>query len=198
MRDDVVLLDAAVDRLAQSTTSSKTDALAPLPFQRALIMPALFEALGLGRLEWCCLDASAMPVVALEDAGAPAPTQPVAGVSAGIQDFLRFCGACHRSTDAFPPNWLHGDAHEIEARVRQCAPRIAFRLDMWRMDAMQRAKTPMPPVHALPMLGRTESQWRDGDELARLRAAIKSLGVDARAPGGNYEKLQPCLADRGV
>ncbi|MBX9631661.1 MAG: hypothetical protein K2X67_14180 [Burkholderiales bacterium] len=196
VHDDITLLDAAVDLLVESTTSGKTDALAPLPFQRARIMPALFEALGLGKLEWCCLDASAMPAIVLEDAGAPAPTQPVAGVSAGIQDFLRFCGACHRSADAFPPNWLQGDAREIEARVRQCAPRIAFRLDMWRMDATQRAKTPMPPVHALPMLGRTETQWRDGDELARLRAAIKALG--AAAPGGNYEKLQPCLAGRGV
>lgn len=196
VRDDVALLDEAVEQLAQRTTSGNTDALAPLPFQRARIMPALFEALGLGKLEWCCLDASAMPAIVLEDAGAPAPTQPVAGVSAGIQDFLRFCGACHRSADAFPPNWLQGDAREIEARVRQCAPRIAFRLDMWRMDATHRAKTPMPPVHALPMLGRTETQWRDGDELARLRAAIKALG--AGAPGGNYEKLQPCLAGRGV
>ena len=198
VRDDVALLDAAVDRLAQSTTNGKADALALLPFQRARIMPALFQALGLGKLDWCCLDERAMPAIILEDAGAPAPTQPVAGVSAGIQDFLRFCGACHRSADAFPPNWLHGDAHEIEARVRQCAPRIAFRLDMWRMDAMERAKTPMPPVHALPMLGRTEMQWREGDDLARLRAAIQSLGVDVRAAGGNYEKLQPCLAGRGV
>jgi hypothetical protein len=93
---------------------------------------------------------------------------------------------------------LYGDAHEIEARVKQCAPRIAFRLDMWRMDPAQRAKTPMPPVHALPMLGRTEAQWRDGEDLARLRAVVKAIGADAVAPGGNYEKLRPCLAGRGT
>lgn len=197
LRDDVALLDQAVQQLAQDTLSGKADALAAQPFQRARIMPVLFDALGLSKLDWCCLDASAMPAVVLEDAGAPAPTRPVVGVSAGIQDFLRFCGACHRSADTFPPNWLYGDAREIEARVHQCAPRIAFRLGMWRMDATQRAKTPMPPVHALPMLSRTEAQWRDGDDLARLEAAIKALGGSAGAPGGHYEKLQPCLAGSG-
>ncbi|MBX9962433.1 MAG: hypothetical protein K2Y35_05220 [Burkholderiales bacterium] len=195
LRDDAALLDRAVQRLA--TDPRGRTAFASLPFQRARVLPAVFEALGMAKLTWCCLDANAMPVATVEDAGA-SPTQPVAGVGAGVQDLLRYCGACHRSADTFPPNWLYGDAREIEARVRQCAPRIAFRLDMWRTDPAQRAKTPMPPVHALPMLGRTEAQWRDGDDLTRLRAAVKAFGGDAVAPGGNYEKLRPCLAGRGA
>jgi hypothetical protein len=196
LRDDAVLLDRAVQRLANDPGARGP--FAPMPFQRARVLPALFEALNMTRLAWCCLDASAMPAVAVEDAGAASPTQPIAGVGAGVQDLLHFCGACHRSADAFPPNWLYGDAGEIEARVKQCAPRIAFRLDMWRTDPAQRAKTPMPPVHALPMLGRSEAQWRDGDDLARLKAAVKALGGDAVAPGGYYEKLRPCLAGHGA
>jgi mono/diheme cytochrome c family protein len=198
LRDDVAQLDQAVQRLSDPPENDRTGVFSSQPFQRARVLPALFDALGMPKRAWCCLDAAHMPAVALEDAGAPAPTQPVAGVSAGVRRLLQFCGACHRSADAFPPNWLHGDAHEIEARVKQCAPRIAFRLEMWRTEPAKRAKTPMPPVHALPMLGRSEAQWRDGDDLAQLRAAVRALGADAAAPVGDYEQLRPCLAGRGA
>lgn len=194
LRDDVKALDQVVEQLAGTPPGGGL--FAPMPFQRARVLPALFAGLGMPQQEWCCLSADAMPAVVVGDAGAPLTDRSVAG--AGIRDLLHFCGACHRSADAFPPNWLYGDASEIEARVKQCAPRIAFRLDMWRTDPAQRAKTPMPPAHALPMLGRTEAQWRDGDDLARLRAAVGALGADAAAPVGDYEKLRPCLAGRGT
>lgn len=195
LRDDAEILDQAVERLAGA--QARGGVFAPMPFQRARVLPALFAGLGMPQQAWCCLSAGAMPAVVVDDTGAPLPGS-VAGVGAGIQDLLHFCGACHRSAEAFPPNWLYGDASEIEARVKQCAPRILFRLDMWRTDPAQRAKTPMPPVHALPLLGRTEGEWRDGNDLARLRAAVGALDADTAAPVGEYEKLRPCLAGRGT
>ena len=171
----------------------EVDAFTARPFQRARVLPALFDELGIATDRWCCLDDSGMPGVAVDDSDGAAPGGAAARLPVAVQDFLHYCGACHRSTDAFPPNYLHGDAQEIEARLAQCAPRILFRLRMWRLAPGERAKTPMPPVHALPMLGRTEAQWRDGGELARLETYAARLAGGEHAVAGGYEGLRPCL-----
>lgn len=132
-----------------------------------------------------------MPAPIVDEA---APTASGVALAEPVRDFLRYCGACHRSPDAFPPNYLHGEAAEIEARLAQCAPRILFRLRMWRVAPADRAKTPMPPVHALPLLGLDEVGWRDSGELARLEAHAARLAGGAPGADGRYEALPPCLA----
>jgi hypothetical protein len=194
LRDDFTAVSGAIARLAGGTLDGRLDAFAPRPFQRARVLAALFDELGMARARWCCLDDRGMPAAAVDDADGTAPEGAVANLPAAVQDFLRYCGACHRSPDAFPPNYLHGDVAEIEARLAQCAPRIRFRLAMGRLPASARAKTPMPPVHALPMFGRTEAQWRDGPELARLEAHAARLAGAESAVTGGYEALRPCLA----
>ena len=114
-----------------------------------------------------------MPRAAVDDSDGIAPAGS-RNLPAAVQDFLRTAVPVTGVPTAFPPNYLHGDASEIEARLAQCAPRILFRLRMWRLAPAERAKTPMPPVHALPMLGRSEAQWRDGAELARLENLCRS------------------------
>ncbi len=194
VRDDFAAVSRAVSRLARRTLDGDADAFDARPFQRARVLPALFDELGMAGGRWCCLYDRGMPAAAVDDSDGTAPAGKVANLSAAVQDFLQYCGACHRSPDAFPPNYLHGDAPEIEARLAQCAPRILFRLHMWRLSPAERAKTPMPPVHALPMLGRSEAQWRDGTELARLEThAARLAGVD-RAVVGGFETLRPCVA----
>ena len=103
--------------------------------------------------------------------------------------------------DRAPPNFLSGDASQVNRQLTQCAERLYVRLAMWQLAPQQRPKTPMPPESALRGLHVTEPAWRDGAELARLSAyANDALQRESgRVPdlstllSKGYEDLRPCL-----
>jgi hypothetical protein len=114
--------------------------------------------------------------------------------------FQSHCGACHRTPERFPPNFLAGDAQRVSASLAQCAPRIFVRLAMWQTPASARDKVPMPPPlasrggrpsaehvpdPAFAVLQSTVANW--------LRAETGRLPDAAEMLARGYENLRPCL-----
>lgn len=189
IRDDFAAVRDALAALSAEAHS----ALAPLPFGRARVLPALFARLGIAPAEWCCDDARALPPAVVEAAAAAPP----AGVPEPVAALYPFCATCHATAERAPPNFLAGPAERAAAAVRQCAPRIYARLALWRVAEGAREKTPMPPP--LPAV-------RGGPYLppAALGALEQAAAALARAEGGGelplerllaggYEALPPCL-----
>lgn len=79
----------------------------------------------------------------------PVPAEPVrpapAGLAPELAALFRNCGACHDSSEAFPPGFLGGEGEALLRRVKACAPRMVYRLAMGPLPAGARPKTPMPP-----------------------------------------------------
>ena len=90
--------------------------------------------------------------------------------SASVRMLYRYCASCHRSDNPAPPNFLSGDVATVQSRLRQCAPRIFYRLATWAIGAEFRAVTPMPPMAALAAHGIDNYRWRESAELDTLRA----------------------------
>jgi mono/diheme cytochrome c family protein len=119
-----------------------------------------------------------------------------------VARFHAWCAACHLSAEQFPPNFLSGPGAELEARIRQCAPRIFVRLAMARRAPADREKTPMPPDTMLPAFGSDAAAWAMSPERAALENVVATLlkaetghdpDPDAMLARG-YEALRPCLA----
>jgi hypothetical protein len=114
--------------------------------------------------------------------------------------FHRYCGECHLGSERNPPNFLLGDVADVEAKLRQCAPRIYYRLAMWQRASEARTKTPMPPDIALRRFNLGDAAWRDGGALASLLLSINDrlLAEDGAQSGEavlrrRYESLRACL-----
>ncbi|MGK2913722.1 MAG: hypothetical protein ACSLE5_04570 [Porticoccaceae bacterium] len=130
----------------------------------------------------------------------PAQLEPVAEpeLAGRAAQFHRHCGECHNSNGNVPPNFLHGDAATVEARLDHCAERIFYRLSQWRLNASQRRKTPMPPVSALAAQGSDAAIWAASATLAHL---VDDAGQRLRAQGKEvdsvlaipFDTLRPCL-----
>ena len=110
----------------------------------------------------------------------------------------RQCAQCHLTQDAFPPNFLAGDASQRARQLDQCAERIYYRLRMWRSAESQRAKTPMPPPAVLTARGIDVHAWPHSAELAALTddAAVRirrQHGAPERVLTQDYERLRSCL-----
>lgn len=153
--------------------------------------------------EWMTRLLSALDIrpPARREASLPPPqahTQARAADRPGIlASFQRYCGQCHDTGERFPPNFLHGDAGAVSARLEHCAERIFYRLSMWNLDEPGRKKTPMPPVASLASHGFDAATWARAPELAQLRAyAERRLGA-AQSPqhvlGQPFERLRACL-----
>jgi hypothetical protein len=142
----------------------------------------------------------------IENPDAPAGDGFKSAVAASHAGFYRYCAECHLGADRAPPNFLLGDAGEVEAKLRHCAPRIFFRLSMWHRGAEARAKSPMPPEIALRRFKLADAAWRDGGALSGL---LLSVSERLRAETGNaqgseallrqsYESLRACLPDQSA
>jgi hypothetical protein len=193
--DDFAPVRQAVDRLLARQASLFDD----VPLARASLMRALWGELGMPQRSWCCVDDQDMPPATLDPPGVDASAME----KRELEPFFRACAMCHLSRDRFPPNFLSGNASEVERNLRQCAPRMLIRLAAWATPVEQRVKSPMPPVTALPALATTSQRWADGEELARLRAYLEALARQAgqltdpdRLLGGGYEALPHCLPAR--
>jgi hypothetical protein len=116
------------------------------------------------------------------------------------QPFFQYCATCHFTRERFPPNFLSGNASQVEENLRQCAPRMLVRLSAWRTPVEQRIKSPMPPATALAGLGTTTHQWAGSEELEKLRAYVEGLSLRDGQPSTvaellkeGYEALPRCL-----
>ena len=178
--------------------------LADQPIPATALIDALLAALG---------DAPAkgprllLPAPNLETPDTPPDTPPGNApmgtpLPAPLAAFHAWCAACHLSAEQFPPNFLQGPRSELEARIRQCAPRIFVRLAMARRPAAAREKTPMPPKTLLPAFGIRPADWATSPDRAALEAVVAAMlrtetgrepDPDALLAGG-YESLRPCLA----
>ena len=196
----------AIAALARDNLDGKFDGFAGAAFRRARLMPALFSGLGGPADAWCCLEVSGLPPAQAAPVGgraAPAIAAPRTAAAAAHAGFHRYCGQCHLGAERTPPNFLAGDADAVEAKLKQCAPRIFVRLGMWRSEQNARAKTPMPPEVALPRYELSTRAWRDGEALAGL---MQSVNERLRAETGTapeldallrqgYENLRACLPE---
>jgi hypothetical protein len=171
------------------------DAFSSLPFRRTAVMGALFDGLGLGRLD-CCLADDGMPAP-VPETGRTASAADFA--EPAVRDLFHYCARCHATPEASPPNFLYGDAQRVRTNVARCAERIFYRLDVWRLPATEWPKTPMPPVHALSSLG-LAAGTDPALALIRQQAADLLRAETGREPrlaeleARGYESLRSCLA----
>jgi len=146
----------------------------------------------------CCQAAARHRAGGLELAAA-APG--AAGSDPASRSFQPYCAACHQSAETFPPNFLHGNADEVAARLRHCAPRLYVRLAMADELPARRQKTPMPPESLLPVFGTDSDGWRNSPARKALLAQVGEwLRAESGQPAqlerllaGGYEALRPCL-----
>ena len=169
-RHESAVLSDTVDRVA-----GQDDALfGQHPFRRAALMPALFDALGITAGDGCCISNDRLPPLRMAQVAAP-PDDTV------LAPLFKVCGACHRSEEPFPPNFLAGNADQVRRTVAHCAERIQYRLGMWDLPSSQRPKSPMPPQHAGSLEGARLAQWTNG-LLKELRQALSGVATAAGAP----------------
>jgi len=166
--DDFSLARQAIQTMVQQTLEHESDAFADLPFRRASIIKTLFANLTMESLHWCCLDDADMPEPVAQDLDNPTAIL-ASDANPETAPFYHYCAACHRGTSKFPPNFLYGDAQQVDRNITQCAPRIFFRLAMWQIREAQREKSPMPPATALFNLGFTQEHWPSSDEYLSLQ-----------------------------
>jgi mono/diheme cytochrome c family protein len=172
--------------------------LADQPIPRAGLIAALLTTLGEPTRK---SPPGSWPPARLEVPASP-PNLTVSGpVPAALAGFHAWCAACHLSAERFPPNFLYGPAAGLEARIRQCAPRIYVRLAMARRPPAERDKTPMPPETMLPAFRTHAAAWAASPERAALEGAVAARlkAESGRDPdleallAGGYEALRPCL-----
>jgi len=206
--DDFAAVRNAIAALASENPADRFDGFDALAFRRAKLMPALLQRLGARAEAWCCIAAAGMPPARAARADAP---DPMAGASfksataASHAAFHRYCAECHQGSERAPPNFLLGDAEEVEAKLKHCAPRIYYRLAMGQRASDVRSKTPMPPETALRRFNLGDAAWRDGGALSSLLLSINDrlLAEDGAQAGESvlrrsYESLRACLPDESA
>lgn len=173
--------------------------LADQPIPRAGLIAALLTALGEAPRK---SSPTLWPAARLELPASPPNSTASGPLPAALAGFHAWCAACHLSAERFPPNFLHGPAAGLEARIRQCAPRIYVRLAMARRPLAERDKTPMPPETLLPAFRTHAAAWAVSPERAALEGVVAAQlkAESGRDPdletllADGYEALRPCLA----
>jgi dienelactone hydrolase len=181
------------------------DKLRPMPlfdgqsFDPRRMLAALSIELDITTEDGCCDQPVEFPPANLETPITGPSLQSHGGNLDPAADFRRFCAACHGEDTTFPPPFLRGDAVEVRRNLEHCAPRIAYRLQMWLLPGETRPKSGMPP-----RLSHGDSPSADGgvpgrDHLDRLRAKAAAF-LDrnggpalARVLAEDYDRLPPCL-----
>lgn len=147
------------------------------------------------------------PAVPLSPPHADSAVNPAsASINSAVQKFYPYCATCHYTPETFPPSFLSGTEAEVNAQLRQCAPRLFVRLSMAELTPALRDKTPMPPESLLPIFGTDAEGWRTSPVRAALLAQVGDWlrAESGRAPSlsqllaGGYEALRPCLANRNT
>ncbi len=198
LRTDSRALASAMEALAASPEGAAL--LADRPIPGAALVTALLKMLGEAPAR---PPQGVPPTPRLETPDTPPGNAPMGTpLPRPLAAFHAWCAACHLSAEQFPPNFLQGPRSELEARIRQCAPRIFVRLAMARRMPAAREKTPMPPETLLPAFGIHPAAWAASPDRAEMEAVVAAMlraetgrdpDPDALLAGG-YESLRPCLA----
>lgn len=207
LRDEFPVVERAVADLAAGEDAPTL--FAARPFPRAALFAALFERLGAAPVS----NAPQTPLPHIDE-----PANGSANVAANVplavpdtaefatsatpaERFYPYCATCHRTGDAFPPNFLQGSAAQVVANLRQCAPRLFVRLATVDLPPDRRDKTPMPPESTLTAFGTDIAGWRASAARAALLAEVGGwLRAETGQPpdlthllADGYEALRPCL-----
>ena len=199
MRQEFAAVEQAVVALAEGTDGPTL--FGPRPFPREQLFAALFARLAAASVAPCCQAADRLPPPRLEVPAISPRIGFAEQMPSPLAAFFPYCAPCHRSAETFPPNFLQGDAGQVAATLRQCAPRLYLRLAMADQAPERRDKTPMPPESILPAFGTDTVSWRANPIRAFLLATVGDwLRTDTgRAPdmaqllADGYEALPPCL-----
>ena len=198
MRD----FDPVRDAIKQLVERKQENPFAIGPFQAERTIHALFEQLGIATNKDCCDDAVVPMQLAILDSNhsrAFSENARRSGKTPDMQALHRFCASCHKSSDAtFPPNFLLGDSERVTKKLTRCAPRIWYRLNMWRIPEAQRTKSPMPPIIAVQAAEFSVDQWLGSNEFTRLQRYIGTLLKipSERLLSQDYDTLPACLSDQ--
>ena len=175
------------------------------PFPREQLFTALLSRLGAPDAVACCQAADKLPPPHLEVPAIAPGSSATMPMESTLQGFYPYCAACHQSAETFPPNFLSGNATQVAAQLRQCAPRLYVRLAMADLTPEQRDKTPMPPESLLPAFGTNIAGWHASPARAALLAQVggwlnaetgQSPNLSQLLASG-YEALRPCLPTMG-
>lgn len=171
------------------------------PFPREQLFAALLSQLGAPGVAACCQAADKLPPARLEVTAVAPGSSAIMPIETALQGFYPYCAACHQSAETFPPNFLSGNAMQVAAQLRQCAPRLYVRLAMADLTPELRNKTPMPPESLLPAFATTSADWRASPARAALLAQVGDWlkAETGQSPNltqllaSGYEALRPCL-----
>ena len=129
------------------------------------------------------------PEARLERAPGPGQGSATRGVLAG---FHTWCAACHLSADSVPPNFLAGPAGELEARIRQCAPRIYIRLAMARLPASAR------DIVEIDVMGDVLGQQPQVTHTEPRAGDVRDSQADNSRLRALFPEVQPVPLEEGV
>jgi hypothetical protein len=196
LREDFAAADRAIAALADSPAGEAL--FGPSAIPRADLFAALLGRLGADTRPPTI---TALPPPHLEVPAATPGSSADKPVEPAIQGFFPYCAACHQSAETFPPNFLTGSGPQVQARLRQCAPRLYVRLAMADRAPDRRDKTPMPPESMLPAFATDAAAWKNSPARAALLAQVGDwLRAESGRPpqldellAGGYEALRPCL-----
>ena len=187
------LLDGAlIEHLRAIAPAKRSAALDHLLTQGAFRAGTFSAALGRTlareldiRLRWA---EPALPPPRREPASAPAQDS-----ARGI--YAHRCAMCHDTTLPHPPNFLHGDAAQVNSQLDHCAERMYARLHQAAQPEAARQVAPMPPPATLDM---DAPAWLKSTDFSTLRddlaARITRQGGDPQALLGRpYADLRGCV-----
>ncbi len=181
---DFDVVENALTRLVKDERGIFSDE----PFHGPKSMSKLFDVLGIPSTKWCCdADAKAPPLRV--DTIKPMETASSRIHARSLKLMTGSCGACHRTNNAHPPNFLTGSAPKALAGIRACAPRILRRLALWDTPESQREQTAMPPLSVLHARGLTAEIWRQSSEIRQIREFVENLAGES---GDQYPGILSC------
>jgi len=197
--DDFQPIRDGLKNLAESDNTHRAPLLDGRVFAPRKILSALQTELDMPATSWCCIDLPELPPARLEETRLAVSGIDPAGGDDGFGDFERFCAACHGQDTAFPPAFLRGDPDRVRQQIDHCAPRIAYRLQMWSLPHELRVKSGMPPriIDATGTDAASDTAARD--DIDRLQGQIAELLAGRGDPDPEhllerpYADLRACL-----
>ena len=202
-KNDFSIINNAITQLTSNNLNDSAALFSEQPFSAGLYMSQLLSTLNSKTIpEYCCQDEPTEITSQTSNKNTELDELSIDIDTATTDElFLAICGSCHRSDEPFPPNFLSGDPEQIQRNLKQCAPRIAYRLHMWKLTKNSRKKTPMPPTAPdIKSVHSVDSSWQNSPVYSRIKNYILAL---IESPQKNdkllsellktpYEKLDNC------
>ncbi len=197
--DDFQPIRDGLKDLADPANTTGAQLLDGTVFTPRRIISALQVALDVPTTSWCCVEPPELPPARLEKTRLTVSDGQSTGEHESLADFERFCAACHGQDTAFPPAFLRGDPDRVRQQIDHCAPRIAYRLQMWTLPSELRSKSGMPPRLIEATAENASSATPARGDLDRLQVQIEKLLARQGDPDPEhllerpYGDLRACL-----